>query len=266
MFNINSLRRTTLLATACYMSLVSLGFAADAPTQSSITLTPAVVMLEARRGQSATQTLTVDNHTGGRFAFELEALDIIVRDGKRTFIEAGELPGGIARTAVFTPRVIDLQPGESATVQVTVTVPQNPEVRAIVAMFHGTTEIVRADGIAMTGSIGALITFTLSKEFRVENSSGGRVALTPENSLSLSQSLINTGSEPVIPKGILAILNSTGELVGKVAVPGQRLLPGETVDFKTEYPTPLKPGKYRALTSMRYEGGVLTTTADFVVP
>ncbi|HEX4488918.1 MAG TPA: hypothetical protein VH088_21770 [Terriglobales bacterium] len=241
-------------------------FAVDGPLQASITLTPAVIMLEARQGQSATQTLTVDNRTNGRFAFEMEALDVTIRDGKRTFVQAGELPGGIARTAVFTPRVIDLQPGESTSVQVTVTVPENPEVRAIVALFHGTTEVANIGGIAMTGSIGALITFTLSKEFRVENISGGEIKLSPENSLTLLQSLINTGSEPVIPKGILAILNSAGGLVGKVAVSGQRLLPGETVAFKTDYPMPLKPGKYRALTSMKYEGKVLTTSADFVVP
>jgi hypothetical protein len=223
-------------------------------------------MLEARQGQSATQSLTVDNHTGGSFGFELEALDVVIRDGKRTFIEAGELPGGIARTAVFTPRAVMLQPGESATVQVTVTVPENPGVRAIVALFRGTTAIASAGGIAMTGSIGTLITFTLSKEFHIENTIGGQVSLSPDNNLSLSQSLLNTGAEPVIPKGILAILNSSGGLVGKVTVPGKRLLPGEQVDFTTDYPMPLKPGKYRALTSMKYEGGVLTTSADFVVP
>jgi hypothetical protein len=135
-----------------------------------------------------------------------------------------------------------------------------------VALFHGTTTIANAGGIAMTGSIGTLITFTLSKEFHIENTLGGQVSLSPDNNLSLSQSLLNTGTEPVIPKGMLAILNSSGSLVGKVAVQGRRLLPGEQADFKTDYPMPLKPGKYRALTSMKYEGGVLTTSADFVVP
>jgi hypothetical protein len=233
---------------------------------STITLTPAVVMLEARSGQTATQTFTVDNHTPGRFSFELAALDVVVRNGTRTFVDAGETSGGIAQTAVFTPRFISLEPGQSASVLMTVTVPESPQSRAIVAMFRGTTAVAFRGGIAITGSIGALVTFTLSKQFHIENSAGGEVRVSSGKRLSLSQPLVNNGAEPVVPKGIVAILNAAGTLVGKIPVTGQRLLPGEKGEFKAEYPTPLNPGKYRALTSLKYEGGVFNTSADFVVP
>src|SRR5262249_17787357 len=119
----------------------------------SITLTPAVVMVQAKPGQTATQILKLDNNTGGQFGFWLEALDVVVHDGKRTFVQAGEIPGGVAQSALFSPKSLVLQPGQSGKVQVTLTVPENPTVRGVVCMFRGTTVFGVSGSVGMTGSI-----------------------------------------------------------------------------------------------------------------
>jgi hypothetical protein len=236
------------------------------PHPPSISLTPAVIMLRAKPGQSTTQTLTVSNQTTAPFSFELKAFDVVVGDGKRSFVPAGETPGGIAQTAIFSPRTLTLKAGESGTVRVIVTVPPEPTVRAIVAMFQGKTLVGTEGGVGVTGSLGTLVTFTLSNHFQVDCLPLGFVDTTAAESLSLSERLTNSGSEPVIPKGTLAIIDSTGGLVGKVPIAPQRLLPGEQLDFKVIYPTTLKPGKYRALLSLKHEGGLLTKSLDFVLP
>jgi hypothetical protein len=263
-----------LLSYAAFLVLAfsSLSWGADhrtpdtaLPHAPSISLSPAVIEIQARPGQSTTQALTLSNQTAGELAFDLQALDVVVRDGKRSFVPAGETPGGIAQTAVFSPRTLLLQAGESATVRATVTVPEKPTVRAIVALFEAKSLVAVRGGVGMTGSLGALITFTLSHQFRVESLPVGLLRSSPE-SLTISQRIVNTGTEPVIPKGTLALLDSAGNLVGKVQIAPQRLLPGEQRDFKAEYLRRLKPGRYRALISLKHEAGLLTTSSDFAVP
>ena len=61
---------------------------------------------------------------------------------------------------------------------------------------------------------------------------------------------------------------SAAELVSSIedGVAGGRLLPGERVTFRAEYPAELKAGRYRALASFQYEEKVITNSRDFTVP
>ena len=118
----------------------------------------------------------------------------------------------------------------------------------------------------MTASLGALMTFTLSKTLQIEGSALHFDGLSQGNNLTVSESVTNTGNEPVIPNGVVAILNSTGKLVGKVPVEAMRLLPGERLEFKAEYPSTLQSGKYRALMTLEHDGTVLTTSSAFEIP
>src|ERR1041385_5100351 len=76
------------------------------PDKPSISLSPAVIMGKGTFGQGLTQTLTLSNNTGADLGFELLAQDMIVKDGKRVYVPAGELPDSIAATAVFSPKKI----------------------------------------------------------------------------------------------------------------------------------------------------------------
>jgi hypothetical protein len=241
----------------------------DAPPAEpapSLTISPGVIMVQAQPGQGTTQDISISNLTPVEFTFELQAMDVAVRDGKRVFVPAGEMPGSIARTAVFSPSSVVVPPGSSATVQVTVTIPENPAMRAIVAVFRSNTKVQEPNVFAMTASLGALMTFNLSKTLQIEGSPLHFDGLSQGNNLVVSEWVTNTGNEPVIPKGVVAILNSTGGLVGKVPVEAMRLLPGERLEFKAEYPSTLHSGKYRALMTLEHDGTVLTTSSAFEIP
>src|SRR4029079_2377351 len=79
---------------------------ASTAAAQSITLTPSVVQLKGRTGQTTTQTLTIGNMTTRELSFVLEARDVVVRNGTRQFVAAGEMAGSIAATAVFSPRAL----------------------------------------------------------------------------------------------------------------------------------------------------------------
>lgn len=239
---------------------------AASDAHSSVSLAPAIVMVRCKSGQSYTQVLTLFNQTQQDVVSEMAAEDVVVRDGARVFVPAGDTAGSIAATAVFSQRQVAVKPGQSASVGVTLTVPPETPLRAAVVLFRGMNKASGSSSVTMTASLGALFTFTVSENIQIE---GSPITVNPQSTtanLGVSQVLTNTGSEPVIAGGIAAVLNETGALVGKAVFEEQRLLPGEQLLFKTEYPAELKTGSYRVIASFQYEDKVITNSADFAVP
>ena len=238
-----------------------------AESAPSISLSPAVIMARGALGQGLTQTLTLSNQTGMDFAFELVAEDVLVKDGKRIFVPAGETPGSIAATAVFSPKQLVVKAHSAGTVDVRLTLPAATDIRAVVAMFRGTDKLPTASSsVGMTASLGTLITFNLCDKVKLETEAVHVAPASAAANMTISQIIANTGTEPVLPEGAAALLNDQGVLVGKATFQPQRLLPGERLEFTAEYPDQLQPGAYRALCSFQFEGKTLTSAADFKVP
>lgn len=235
------------------------------PSRPTIALAPAVVMLRGKPGQSATQTLTISNQLAVEMMFEIEAQDVVVRDGKRVFVPAGQTPSGIAAGVVTAPATVVAKAGQSASVNVTLTAPSGTSQRAIVVFFKSKLPSAGKEQLGFGASLGALITLNLSEDVKVLS---GPMTATPQTAsanLSLSEELENTGAEPVIPKGVVAILDERGKRVAKASFDSHRLLPGERAVFKVDSPAFLAPGRYRALSSFEFEGKVLTNVGEFTV-
>lgn len=248
------------------MVLAALMWTAPLPAASgAISVSPAVVMLRGEVGQSATQTLTFTNGSSQTLSFEMKAMDAVVRDGKRVYVEAGTLPGSIAATAAYSPRVFTVGPTESVRIDVTVTIPPNPSVRAIAVMCQGTTKL-GSGPLRTTASLGTLFTFAIPGDVIAAETSPLTVqAPTATSNFLATQRVVSNGSEPVVARGMLAILDSDGALVGKQAIPAWRMLPGEGADIRVEYGGELTPGNYRALVTYDLTSKTLTSSAEFVV-
>src|SRR5579864_3865254 len=139
--------------------------AAPAPNGGppSISLSPAVIMARGSYGQGLTQTLTLTNNTSAEFAFEMEAQDVVVQDGKRVYIAAGETQNSIAASAVFSQKQVIVKPYSMVSVDVRLTIPAETKLRAVVALFRGTNRLpTSSSAVGMTASLGALITFNLT--------------------------------------------------------------------------------------------------------
>lgn len=261
----------------------SLPAAPSAPAlPPSISLSPAVITAKGSFGQGLTQTLTLTNNTSRDLAFELVAEDVIVKDGKRIFVPAGETANSIAATAVFAPPTAKVKEFSAAAIgkdtvlvkafsagsaDVRLTLPPETNIRAVAVIFRGTDKLPAASSsVGMTASLGALVTFNLSDNVKVEPET---VLVTPASetaNMTISQWITNTGTEPVLPEGMAAVLTAAGSLAGKSTFPQQRLLPGERLEFTAEYPDQLRPGDYRVLCSFQFEGKTLTREANFKIP
>src|ERR1700730_2408246 len=226
--------------------------------RASIALSPAIIMVRCKPGQSTTQTLTVVNHTADEVRFNLETEDVLVRVGGRSFSPAGRIANGIAASAVASPASVVVKAGEEASVQVTFTLPPGTGQRAIVTFFRGVVAHAAQGAIGLGASLGTLITFNLSSDYQLEARPVEASLQTPSTNVILSEELRNTGSEPVVPKGLIVILNASGKRMAKALFTSQRLLPGERLIFAASNPAQLAPGRYRTLSSFEFEGKVLT--------
>jgi hypothetical protein len=241
--------------------------AAPAADKPSISLSPAVVMAKGNFGQGLTQTLTLTNQTARDFAFEMVAEDVIIKDGKRVFVAAGESPNSIAATAVFTQKTVLVKPFSSIAVDVRLTLPAQTNIRAVVAMFRGTDKLPTSSGaVGMTASLGSLITFNLTENVKLQPEAVRVSPASESTNMKIAQWISNSGTEPVLPEGAAVVLNASGSLVGKATFDPQRLLPGERLEFSAEYPGELPAGNYRALCSFQFAGKTITSEAPFEVP
>jgi Fn3-like domain (DUF1034). len=229
----------------------------------SLSLSPAVVMLRGTAGQSTTQTMKLTNGASKQYSFDLQAQDVVVRDGRRVFVAAGQLPGSIAATAAFSRKSVTLAPGESVRVDVTITIPPKPSGRAILALFHGTTKV--QGPVGATASLGMLLTFALADDVLPTTTPLKVHPPTATSNLAVAQELANSGTEPFVATGMLAIVNRSGALVGRTQVPPKRLLPGERTDIHAEYVGDLAPGHYRALMTYQLAATSVTSSAEFDV-
>lgn len=235
--------------------------AAKAAEDGTLSLSPAVVMLRGDLGQSTTQTLTFRNGTSRAFSFDLVAQDVVVRNGKRTFVDAGSIAGSIAATAVFSRKHVDIGPKETAAVSITVTLPPQTSQRAVVAMFRGTNTVM-SGGVPMSASLGTLLTFNVSDEVEL---TAAALEVRPQSAaanVGVAGTCTNTGREPLVAKGVLAVLDAGGTLVGKSELRPQRLMPGESMQIDGEYAGELAPGRYRLFVTYDYAGRSLSRSAD----
>ncbi|HEX9984231.1 MAG TPA: hypothetical protein VGF69_13270 [Thermoanaerobaculia bacterium] len=246
---------------ACLLLFATSVFAGD----GALTVTPAVVQLRGSFGQSTTQTMMITNGTSQPFTFEMVAQDVTVKNGTRTFVEAGERAGSIAATAVYSRRVVQVRPGESERVDVTLTIPTDSPFRGVVVIFRGTNKVMTGP-VPMLASIGTLFTFALSDTLDVN---AEPLNVTPQSAsanLSMTQWCANRGTEPVVAKGIAAILDGSGALVGRMNLTPKRLLPGERAEVSGEYGGELPPGRYKLLVTYDLDGQKsITSAADLDV-
>jgi hypothetical protein len=251
------------------ITLVFLAASALAPSMAhaaagALSVTPAVIMLRGGSGESTKQRLLLTNGSSRTFSFDLVAEDVVIRGGKRLFVPAGETVGSIAATAVFSQRNVTIPSGQTIAVDVTVTIPPKTSIRAITALFRGTDRFMRGN-VPMTASLGTLMTFSLSDTIDV---AAGAPAITPQSATanaSFTEPFVNNGSEPFVAKGIAAILDGNGTLVGKAPLESRRLLPGEQVSLRGEFAGELARGTYRVLLTCDAGGKMITRSAQMVI-
>jgi len=242
------------------------GVAQASSQTGALTLSPAVVTLRGTYGQSTTQRVTMTNGTSQLFACDVLVEDVVVRDGKRLFVPAGQTAGSIAATAVVSARSLSIRPGQAAVVTVTVTIPPQTDGRAVVVLLRGKNQMMMMmKSLPMVASLGSLMTFALSDDVSMATAGMRVTPPTATATASVAQTCTNNGHEPFVARGVVAILDSRGTLVGKSVIEPKRLLPHETMELRSDYAGDLAPGHYRVMLTLGYEGQTLVRSAEMEV-
>jgi hypothetical protein len=238
----------------------------EAPVKAqTIGLSPSVVELSGRHGQSVTHALTLRNDSDVGLDFTMEARDVVIRNGARAYAEPGELGDSVAASAVFSSPLVHVPPRKSSVVKVTLTVPPAMRHRAVVIYCKG-TNVLRAGRANATLSLGALFTFRLSEQVSVQAAALEAAPPSASANAQFRARLLNDGAEPVVPGGMAMILDAHGRAVGKAPFRGARLLPGEAATLVAEYPGDLAPGTYRAVATLDIGGKPLNLATSMQVP
>jgi hypothetical protein len=242
-------------------------FSTASAQQISVAITPASIDAKVSRGGSYTQTFTLVNNTGTRLRFKCSVADMWYDESNNRV--AGR-PGTLQRSASlwvqFSADEIIVEAQSSGSVNALVTVPQTAagsyySVPVFEAMPAGP---VLADATLATVStaratigirFNALMMLTTldAVEYNVEIMGGQITPPSSSTELAMQLDVRNRSNAHVNVRGAFAILNSSGALSGRGAIPEKRYLPGQRSMLQTGWAGELPPGRYTSVITLSYD-------------
>jgi hypothetical protein len=252
--------KTVLFVFAMWFLMVSTGLC------GAISVSPAALSLKGTPGRSHTHVFEIANSADAPYTIDIDVADVLVRQGKRTFVSPDRVPDSLAAMVTIPGnRHIVLQPGERFKVPVTFVAPDETRNRAVVVFFHALREKPVPNQPKIRLNLGTVVDFTVTNEVNLRIMALGVEPQTMSSNVAITEDLANVGPEPTIAKGVVAILSEAGNLVGKTEFQQKRLLPSEHNQTRAEYPGTLKPGKYRAVCTLAFADSTLTRVVELNV-
>jgi hypothetical protein len=232
----------------------------------AISVSPAALSLKGAPGRALTQEFEISNTSDAAFMVDVDVQDVVVKEGKRTFVSPERTSASLAALVTISEGHIILQPGQRMKVPVTFVAPDESRNRAVVVFFHAFRALPLEHQPKVRLNLGTIVDFTVSNEVMLRLMSLDVEPQSETKNIAITENLKNVGPEPAIARGVVAILSDHGELVGKTAFEQKRLLPSERNQLRAEYPGTLKSGKYRAICTIEFAENTLTRTVDLVIP
>ena len=232
----------------------------------SLGITPALVVAKIEAGKTFTQSFTLANSSDTYVRFRCSLGDYWY-DTKYAPVMA-QL-GTQERTASpwiqFVPAEIIIPPQSSAVVKAIISVPNNAAGGYYAMPFfegeavekptdpNSTIEAKAISSIAI--SIGGLIVLSTEKNsnYDIEITKSKVLPPTDVSELELSLDFINRGNVHAFIKGVFAILNEKGDLVGQGKVEDRMILPGQHRSVFGHWSGTLPAGNYTILSTISYE-------------
>ena len=266
------LRLYVYVVCACVL-LLSAGARANAQKQS-LGLTPALVDANVKRGLTYTQNFTVINNTTTKLRFHCMVRDYWYdeQNNARLIGRPGTLPRSASLWVQFAPEEVIVEPNSSSTIRAIISVPKDasggyytipffegepvekPDVKA------GANFAVRLGGLLMLATEGA-------SEYAVEVKSGKIQPPTGSSELEIQLDIQNHGTSHVRLRGMFAILDASGKLVGRGRNEEKAYLPGQRDIYKAPWGDDLPPGHYTVVVTLTYDrAGLEPATLVYELP
>ena len=230
--------------------------------QQSLGLVPAMVDANVKRGLTYTQNFTIVNNTTTRLRFRCSVGDYWYDDHNGRLVgRPGTLPRSASTWVQFTPNELIIDAHGSATVNAIISVPGDASGGYYtIPFFEGSplepssqqdgkansTFGVRLGGLLMLATEGA-------SDYNVEIKSAHLQLPTESSELQIQLDIHNRGNAHVRLRGLFAILDTTGKLVGRGRIEEKVFLPGQQNPMQAPWGDQLSPGHYTAIITLTYE-------------
>ncbi len=128
-------------------------------TEPSLTLIPTMILDGTQPNQSSTHTLVVHNRTPFEMAFAVEARDLVTQKGKPVYLNPGQAEGSVAATIVYSTRTLEVKPMQSASLEITLTMPDHTAVRGVAILLNSRSGMSQGEAGSLSASLGSFITW-----------------------------------------------------------------------------------------------------------
>ncbi|HET8524274.1 MAG TPA: hypothetical protein VFL82_13650 [Thermomicrobiales bacterium] len=240
-----------LLGLALLLSLATLALGA-VPTRAAVSLTvsPALIELDAKPGGKGAQAVTITN--GGDAPLDLAVAVEPYRSATGDQSATGWL--------TVEPAALTVEPGQQGSVTVTITVPKKLKSGGRYAAVSSTTKPNGGgNGAAMAGKIGVPFMIAVKGSGKLtEKATLAQFApvMAPDGRIAFAALVRNTGNLHLRPTGEIDLTRAGGGSLGKIAFQSSvAILPGTDGLLVSESSVPLPSGaSYRAEAVLEYGG------------
>lgn len=237
--------------------------AAEGAESYSVTVSPVRLDLSAAPGASVEATIVVSNSSGSAITLSAETVDFVSDDqsGKPTFVPTGASEWSMSPWVKTAPASFSLEPGEDATVTVTIAVPEDGEPGGHYAAVLFSSKPTAGGDTAVVAKVGTLLLLTVDGDI---NESGAATIAAPwiiaKGPLATTVSFVNNGNVHVAPEGFVIVRGLRGGEVERLAVGGENVLPSSSRTFAAAWKDVPVFGVYRVSAELDYGSGKSAAT------
>jgi hypothetical protein len=250
---------------------------ANSAQAQSLSLTPALLDAQVRRGATYGNSFTLMNNTDARLRVHCSLNDYWYDEKNRRITgRPGTLPRSASSWIQFSSTELVLEPHSSSRVKFVISVPQDAaggyytsptfETEAVDEPPAGGTPTSQTRiKIRFQGLL--LLTTTDATEYNVEIMGVQISPPTASRSLELNVDVRNRSTTHTRVGGMFALLDASGKLACRGKIKEKRLLPGERNTLKTAWVGELASGHYRAVVTLNYDrAGTEPLTISYELP
>lgn len=246
--------------------------------QQSLGLAPAFVDANVKRGATYVQNFTIANQTTTRLRFRCSTADYWYDEQNGKLLgRPGTLPRSASTWMQFTPAEVIIEPNSSAIVKAVISIPQDAAGGYYtVPLFEGepvdpATKVGETQHTSASFAVrlGGLLMLAVeaTSEYNVEVMSGKVTPPTASSELEMELDIRNRSNAHARLRGIFAILDASGKMVGRGRIEEKRYLPGQRESLKAPWSGELAPGSYVAVITFTYDrAGMEPATLIYELP
>ena len=217
----------------------------------SINVSPPSIHLSTPPGGTDSGTITVENKSDSSIDMQAYVEDWVYNpDGSKKFLPPGSTPLSCAKWINIYPKKFHLEPKDRMGVQYTISIPEDAEGgHYTVIFFESIVGDDDAEGelmVRFAGRIGTIIyqetKGKVDKSASIVSFECGR----PDQNKPLEAKVIfkNEGNTYIKAEGVMQIIDGKGNIFGRRGLGPINTLPGDTMEYSTEWLGQLEEGEY----------------------